>query len=103
MNLQNEGPSKGGGDLDSTSSPPLSGDTSYLRKRIMPNLCDNCTIGIGTSMQKTDGVWQQYQHQNKKVHRFSYKKQRFKFCTECFERMQKAGKEKYLLSKGLIE
>lgn len=84
--------SKGGDALGSTSSPPSGNgpkDKSYLRKRIMPNLCECCTIGIGTSMQKVQGVWQQYYHENRKVNRFRYKKRVYKLCDDCYERAEK--------------
>lgn len=57
-------------------------------KRIMITTCDLCTIGIGTSMQKMDKVWQQYRHDNKEIYKFRYKKKTYRLCEGCFERVQ---------------
>lgn len=90
--------SNGGGTTGSSarkgSLPPPLGDArmgnNYLMKRITPNLCDFCTIGIGRSMLFYDGAWRQYKHLHQKVHILRYGGRRYKLCASCQHDLDKA-------------
>jgi len=56
---------------------------SYLLKRIMPNTCDFCGIGIGKSMMFLEGRWKQFEHMHRKVHLLRHGGERYKLCGEC--------------------
>jgi len=100
--------SEGGGSTRNITSPPPIGNhrggKSYLNKRIMPNECAVCTIGIGTSMQLIDGTWQQYNHMCKKAKKYRVGKIVVDLCDVCYEDLMKIkNKKKYLIKRGALK
>lgn len=60
-----------------------------MTKKIMPNKCDLCTIGIGTSMLYFENTWRPYKHINQKVFHFNWEEGRLRVCEDCYERLKK--------------
>jgi len=73
-------------------------------KKIMPNRCEVCSIGIGQSMLFFENAWRPFQHTMKEVHYFIWDKGRVKVCADCYEdlfRIKDPKKlEKYLTLQG---
>lgn len=49
----------------------------------MPNRCDICTIGIGTSMLFFENTWRPFKHYERTVFTFYSNKGRLRVCEEC--------------------
>jgi len=58
-----------------------------VTKIIMPNRCDICTIGIGTSMLFYENTWRPFKHYEPIVYVFHTNNGRLKVCKECFEEL----------------
>jgi hypothetical protein len=71
------------------SQATLSASSGKDLKRIMPNKCDCCDIGIGTSMLKEGKTWIQHQHIFDQFHTFRTPRKKYKVCKWCFEDLQK--------------
>ena len=68
-----------------------------VNKIIMPNRCDLCSIGIGTSMVCEKGVWSTYRHIEKKINNFYWKEGKIRVCDECLDDLnKKKNSDKYL-------
>lgn len=66
-------------------------------KLIMPDKCDLCTIGVGTSMQFTDGIWVEFHHLHDKYYEMDVGLRHLRLCEWCFDDMQKReNKSQYL-------
>lgn len=82
-------PSKGTDGLGKNTSSVPSGDCWNKLKRIMPNRCGMCLIGIGKSMLFYDGTWRQFKHLEEDAHVVRFNGNRITVCGDCFERLEK--------------
>ena len=64
-------------------------DLDEKLKRIMPNICDSCKVGIGKSVLLYEGVWRQYSHEYDRVHIFRHKGKKYRLCEPCFKKAQR--------------
>lgn len=68
-----------------------------ITKVIMPNKCDICTIGIGTSMFYYGNTWRPFKHLEPKVNIYRYSGGRIKVCSECLEELNKMKDPDYYI------
>jgi hypothetical protein len=60
-----------------------------VSKRIMPNRCDLCGIGIGKSMLYYENTWRPFSHIETKAYHYYWEKGRIKLCKECLDFVNK--------------
>ena len=70
-----------------------------VTKKIMPNRCDLCGIGIGVSMLYFENAWRPHKHLHDKIQRYySETYGSVKLCDECFADLNKhQDKDSYIL------
>lgn len=56
-----------------------------VSKFIMPNRCDICTVGIGTSMLFYENAWRPFKHYEPKVYIYYWSGGRLSLCKECYD------------------
>ena len=70
-----------------------------VSKKIMPNKCDLCGIGIGKSMLFYDGTWRMHKHIEKKPYYYDWEGGRIKICSECRYDLKKNKNAKVYLKR----
>ena len=69
-----------------------------VTKVIMPNKCDICTIGIGTSMFYFENTWRPFKHIEPKVYTYYYLGGRIKICSECLKELEQMKDPEYYIA-----
>jgi hypothetical protein len=74
-------------------------DRQDVTKRIMPNKCDICGIGIGTSMLYFENTRRPYKHDQQRLYFYTYSGKRLRVCGECIEFLDRQENPEQFLDK----
>jgi hypothetical protein len=64
-------------------------ERSDVKRKIMPNKCEVCGIGIGKSMLFFENTWRPFKHYAEKVFYFEWDGGRVRVCQDCDEYLNK--------------
>lgn len=59
-----------------------------VTKSIMPNRCDLCSIGIGTSMLYFENTWRPFKHIETRPYNYQWFGTKLKVCEDCFKELK---------------
>jgi len=74
-----------------------------VSKRIMPNKCRMCHIGVGKSMLFYEGTWRPFKHIENKMRYFYYDGGKIKVCDDCYERLTEMEKPSGYIKDNIFE